>query len=103
MLGANCKRLSATVGGHDLHDPTQRVGRHLYCNRVAWRCRFQYAIAKNGNAAYSVDREARRQPGQSGLMIATMGQGILAFPSALAQDECERIVKRVQDGRKAAK
>ena len=32
-----------------------------------------------------------------------MGQGILAFLSALAQDERERIVKRAQDGRKAAK
>jgi DNA invertase Pin-like site-specific DNA recombinase len=32
-----------------------------------------------------------------------MGQGIPAFLSALAQVERERIVKRAQDGRKAAK
>jgi DNA invertase Pin-like site-specific DNA recombinase len=36
-------------------------------------------------------------------LTSTMGQGILAFLSALAQDERERIVKRAQDGRTAAK
>ena len=36
-------------------------------------------------------------------LTSTMGQGILAFLSALAQDERERIVKRAHDGRKAAK
>jgi len=36
-------------------------------------------------------------------LTSTMGQGILAFLSALAQDKRERIVKRAQDGRKAAK
>jgi DNA invertase Pin-like site-specific DNA recombinase len=36
-------------------------------------------------------------------LTSTMGQGIPAFLSALAQDERERIVKRAQDGRKAAK
>jgi DNA invertase Pin-like site-specific DNA recombinase len=36
-------------------------------------------------------------------LTSTMGQGILAFLSALAQDERGRIVKRAQDGRKAAK
>lgn len=36
-------------------------------------------------------------------LTSTMGQGILAFLSALAQDERERIVKRAQDGREAAK
>jgi DNA invertase Pin-like site-specific DNA recombinase len=36
-------------------------------------------------------------------LTSTMGQGILAFLSALAQDERERIVKRAQDGRKAAR
>jgi hypothetical protein len=32
-----------------------------------------------------------------------LGQGILAFLNALAQDERERIVKRAQDGGKAVK
>ena len=36
-------------------------------------------------------------------LTSTMGQGILAFLSALAQDERERIVKRAQEGRKAAR
>src|SRR5262245_9071624 len=36
-------------------------------------------------------------------LTRTMGQGILAFLSAFAQDWRERIVKRAQDGRKAAK
>jgi DNA invertase Pin-like site-specific DNA recombinase len=35
-------------------------------------------------------------------LTSTMGQGILAFLGALAQDERERIVKRTQDGRKVA-
>jgi DNA invertase Pin-like site-specific DNA recombinase len=36
-------------------------------------------------------------------LTSTMGQGIPAFLSALAQDEHERIVKRAQAGRKAAR
>ena len=36
-------------------------------------------------------------------LTSSMGQGILAFLSALAQDERKRIGKRAQDGRKAAK
>jgi DNA invertase Pin-like site-specific DNA recombinase len=36
-------------------------------------------------------------------LTTTLGQGILAFLSALAQDERERIVKRAEDGRRAAK
>ncbi|SRR5579883_1135932 len=36
-------------------------------------------------------------------LTSKIGQGILAFFSALADDECERIVKRAADGRKAAK
>src|SRR4029450_7153728 len=36
-------------------------------------------------------------------LTSTMRQGILAFLSALAQDERERIVKRAQDGRMAAR
>lgn len=36
-------------------------------------------------------------------LTSKIGQGILAFLSALADDERERIVKRAADGRKAAK
>ena len=36
-------------------------------------------------------------------MTTPLGQGILAFLSALAQDEHERIKRRASDGRKAAK
>src|SRR5262245_44254480 len=35
-------------------------------------------------------------------LTSTIGKGILAFLSALAQDERERIIKRSNDGRKAA-
>jgi DNA invertase Pin-like site-specific DNA recombinase len=36
-------------------------------------------------------------------LTTTMGKGILAFLSALAQDERERIVKRANDGRQSAR
>jgi DNA invertase Pin-like site-specific DNA recombinase len=36
-------------------------------------------------------------------LTSRIGQGILAFLSALADDERERIVKRAADGRRAAK
>jgi len=36
-------------------------------------------------------------------LTSTIGKGILAFLSALAQDERERIIKRSNDGRKAAR
>ena len=36
-------------------------------------------------------------------LTSTIGQGILAFLSALAQDERERILKRANDGRAAAR
>ena len=36
-------------------------------------------------------------------LTSKIGQGILAFLSALADDERERIVKRAADGRRAAK
>jgi DNA invertase Pin-like site-specific DNA recombinase len=36
-------------------------------------------------------------------LTSTMGKGILAFLSALAQDERERILMRAQDGRRAAR
>ena len=35
-------------------------------------------------------------------LTTKIGQGFLAYPSALAEDERERIVKRAKDGRKAA-
>jgi hypothetical protein len=97
MLGANCKRSSATAGAAIF--ATQKAGRPLYCMRLVWRRRFQYAIAKNGNAAYSVDREVRRQPPVRAIDDPLpWGRASWAFLSALAQDERERIVKRAQIG-----
>ena len=52
-----------------------------------------------------VDRRARLKVLDRSYLdlTTTLGQGILAFLSALAQDERERIVKRAEAGRRAAK
>jgi DNA invertase Pin-like site-specific DNA recombinase len=98
--------LQAVVGyrrRRHLHDATQKVGRPLYWKRSAWRRRFQYAIAKMATQRTALIAKRAASLRSERLMIATMGQASWAFLSAFAQDERERIVRRAQDGRKAAR